>query len=245
MKKYVAICIMAIGLYALQPPSWEMCPEIHSNATSVDYLVETPNGVLIAGTNPVNIGGNVYHSLWRSTDGGNTWSPCSPITAGSMYLVGLELTPSGRVYVIYCISPYLANPVIQIFYSDNDGGTWSELPQPRIPLAVIFRIRSGIPYRIGIKYHNGKLYVWGPKSNTLGSPIFHTELWYYDEASSQWNKWDILIDHGFTIEKGPGPQAGQTYLYLGTSGPTGAANVIRLNQPIGNLQNKNLSKEEK
>jgi len=244
MKKCVAICIMAIGLYALQPPSWEMCGEIHPNVSSVGYLVETPNGVLIAGTNVVNMGGGVYHSLWRSTDGGNTWSPCSPINNSvSMSLAGLELVPSGRVYAIYSIDPSYIFLGVRIFYSDDEGQNWVELPQPRIPLGVIFK-----GYRIGIKYHNGKLYVWGPKNYppySPGGPFFHTELWYYDEASSQWNKWDILTNHGYAIEKGPGPQTGQTYLYLGTSGPTGAAKVIRLNQPIGNLQNRNLNKGEK
>jgi len=240
MKKYVAICIMAIGLYALQPPSWEVCGEIDPGVTNVYDLVETPNGVLIAATNFVYIGG-AYYFFWRSTDGGNTWSLCDiSYPFYGAYHLDLESTPSGRVYAMYALQR-TDGLVHFIFYSDDDGQTWSELPQPRIPLRIIFK------QKVNIKYHNGKLYVWGLKSSIHGgSPIFHTELWYYDEASSQWNKWDILpTEHGFTIEKGPGPQAGQTYLYLGTSSSTGSAKVIRINQPIGNLQNKNLSKEEK
>ena len=242
MKKCVAICIMAIGLYALQPPSWEMCGEIHPNVTTVYDLIETPNGVLIAGTNYAPPSGTVYY-LWRSTDGGNTWSPC-PVPNAAINCYDLELTPSGRVYAIACYPSYGSD--ILILYSDNDGITWAQLPQPRIPLKVIFT--TWIVNDIGIKYHNGKLYIWGPVNSppySPGGPFFHTELWYYDEASSQWNKWDILTNHGYAIEKGPGPQTGQTYLYLGTSGPTGAAKVIRLNQPIGNLQNRNLNKGEK
>ncbi|MEO0297168.1 MAG: sialidase family protein [candidate division WOR-3 bacterium] len=182
--------------------------------------------------------GAPYTVIWKTTDGGNTWSPKLNVSSNSYNCYDLEITPSGRVYAIVAWPHF--NSDILIYYSDDNGETWTQLAQPRIPLRVIYSTYFS-PSDIRIKYHNGKLYLWGAASRppySTGGPLFHTECWFYDENTSQWKKWDILTNPGFVIEKGPGPLPGQTYLYLGTAYTSGTAKVIRINQPIGNLQKK-------
>lgn len=235
MKKYVVI-IAIIGIsYALQPPSWELTGDIPVAITSYD-IVETSSGALLVGISEWTSGSHAI--IYRSTDGGNTWTGvCYPnLYGGSCW--DLEATPSGRVYA----SMNLSNGVEQrIYYSDDDGQTWNLL-QTRIPLNEIFNGVNNTSYTpVGLKYHNGKLYVFGrnkPISSYHQGPLFHGEVWYYDEATSTWGKYDLINlnadQGGWTIETGPGPSAG-TYLYLGTYN-TGT--VIRSNNPIS-LQDSN------
>ncbi len=240
MKKILTVCIVVAGLYAQQPPSWEMCGEISPTISTVYEIIETPDGSILAAT---DANANPTAVIWKSTDGGQTWNYVL-IAPSSLYrCYDLEITPSGRIYAVVCWDYYTSD--ILIYYSDNNGTNWSLLPQPRIPLKVIFSTYGQIN-DIGLKYHNGKLYIWGPNITppySKGGP-YHAECWFYDENTSKWGKWDLPFSYkGFAIEKGPGPVPGNTYLYLGTA--FNGARVIRINEPIGILERKNSNRREK
>ncbi len=230
MKRiFLILCTAGITLYAQQPPSWEMTGETATNVTRVYDIVETPSGVLIAG---VRIGGGTTYSIFRSTDGGNTWTNVLTGPSSATYCSDLEVTPSGRIYA--ALVQWYNYSSVWIYYSDDDGVTWTELPQPRIPLGEVFN-RAGDP--VGIKYDNGVLYVFGRSQGYYQGPLFHGEVWYYTEATGKWAKWDLVNlnaqEGGWTIEIGPGPSAGN-YLYLGTYS-TGT--VIRSQNPVSLLNN--------
>lgn len=228
MRKIGLLLLLAvlIFIYALVPPSWELTGDIPIAITTYD-VVETPSGALLAAIAEWTSGSDAI--VYRSTNGGDTWTGvCYPVLFGGSCW-DLEVSSSGRIYA----SMNLSNGVEQrIYYSDDDGVTWSQL-SIRIPLSEIYYgTNSTFRTPVGLKCYNNKLYVFGRSKGSAQGPLFHGEVWIYDEVSDSWSKWDVVDlnadDGGWTIETGPGPAAG-TYLYLGTYN-TGT--VIRSNSVI-------------
>jgi hypothetical protein len=227
-RRIILLIVVGIAgvLYGLQPPSWELTGDIPVALTAYD-VVETPSGALLAAIAEWTSGSHAL--VYRSTDGGDTWTgTLFPVLVGGSCW-DLELNASGRVYA----SANLSNGVEQrLYYSDDDGVTWAQLTM-RIPLNEIYRgANSTAYYPVGLKCHDDKLYVFGRSKGTSQGPLFHGEVWIYDEIGLTWSKWDLVDlnadEGGWTIETGPGPGAG-TYLYLGTYN-TGT--VIRSTNPL-------------
>jgi hypothetical protein len=75
---------------------------------------------------------NTNYSVWwndtelcYTTDGGVTWTDATYPTIGSSLSEGFSITSTGRLYVVYVDAS--ASSDLFIKYSDNDGGTWTQI----------------------------------------------------------------------------------------------------------------------
>jgi photosystem II stability/assembly factor-like uncharacterized protein len=110
----------------------------HDTTTSIEGTGFSVSELAAAGDTLIAAGSHVPPSactyptqsaIWRSTDGGRTWSVAQTLTAA--YLGPLAFAPAGAgsaAYGVVTATP-VANISNQVLYATSDGGaTWAQLP---------------------------------------------------------------------------------------------------------------------
>lgn len=99
-----------------------------------NYLPSHANGALYAITaaSPCYSGAAGAHTVWRSMDGGATWSPLSTISALSLWLVSSSPSADGHGLWLYALKGDSETSAPATLLASQDGGaSWSQtLPAP-------------------------------------------------------------------------------------------------------------------
>jgi hypothetical protein len=161
MVSVAAIIVMATTALAQEPPSWVNLGNLAS-ATKVRDLLEIPTYNVVVACGMTSSG----NFIWRTTDGGTTWTTLYLGTGDSGLVQLLRDPANGRLWVV---GMGASNP---LYFSDDVGTTWTlESPPQSNPLI------SGRSIELVGNY----LYFGG----TVSSP-YSIALYRLDLTNQQW-----------------------------------------------------------
>lgn len=205
-------------------------------AAGVSNLVADPtNNTRFYAAVPSDWGGGAAAGVYRSDDGGVTWTPASTGLTGTGASVRILLSvgrPSGVVYAMVLTS---AGKLAGNFRSTNAGATWTPLPPPPID---IFPGSQGIVHGaiLADPASPNVVYVGGdrqssPFPNALGCDNFSANVFRGDLAAAV--TWQSVVCNG---AQGTSPHADARNMTFDEHG-----NLLQVNDGgIYRLENPNL-----
>ena len=151
--------------------------------------------------------GTIYLSGWsgdiyKSTNGGNSWLPCTKPIEGHPYYYYMTVTPAGYIWASSPEYEY------SLHCSRNGGQTWSKDTiglQPKELIGDIFRLGNGDILFYSLNMHLYKSTDDGKSWESMQSPEYSTKLYVTDND-------EIIMfnqENGLSIHKST--DLGQTY----------------------------------
>lgn len=186
---HMGLLLMLIAspkMIAQSPPAWQPMGDL-SDAEFVYDIFEIPNtNIVLACGQRASYS---YFAIWRSDNGGATWSRVADGYSGELY----RFLYDGPKHLIFSYgSTSNSYNGICVFFSNDNGATWTGIYNPPIletsnAVSGVIDTTSQYIYLIFYVTHPG-----GPDDGYFG---YHPELWrlnYSDPDPNNWT-WEFLM----------------------------------------------------